>query len=131
VTGLSFRGLALAWSAALLGANPALSDEINRGRALFEPCRACHSLVSDAKAMAGPNLSGLIGRRVGGAAAFDYSPVLRQAGAQGRRWDRQLLDAFLVDPEAVFPGLWMTGPRMARAADRQALIRFLTDPASR
>ena len=39
---------------------------------------------------------------------FDYSPVLRQAGAEGRRWDEAQLDSFLTDPEEMFPGMWMS-----------------------
>ena len=110
---------------------PASADDRAQGRALFAPCRACHALDRQAPPMAGPNLAGLIGRRVAGDPAFDYSPVLRQAGAQGRRWDRAMLDAFLADPEAMFPGMWMSGRRMANAAERQALAGFLADPAAR
>ena len=47
------------------------------GAALFEPCRACHSLDPATKVMPGPNLAGLIGRKVAGDPNFDYSPVLR------------------------------------------------------
>ena len=109
----------------------ARADDLARGRALFAPCRACHALDPTASTMAGPNLAGLIGRRIAGDAAFDYSPVLRQAGAQNRRWDRAMLEAFLADPEAMFPGMWMTGRRMPEAAERWALAAFLADPAAR
>ena len=109
----------------------ARADDLARGRALFAPCRSCHALEFGGQPMPGPNLAGLIGRRVAGDPAFDYSPVLRQAGAQNRRWDRTMLDAFLADPEAMFPGMWMTGRRMPEAAERRALASFLADPAAR
>jgi cytochrome c len=101
------------------------------GRMLFEPCRACHALAPGAGAMAGPNLAGLLGRYVAGDRVFDYSPVLRQAGAENQIWTEERLDRFLTDPEAMFPGMWMTARRMDDAGERQALIRFLADPASR
>lgn len=103
----------------------------DQGRALFDECRACHSLERGAPAMAGPNLAGLIGRPVAGDPEFDYSPALRQARADGRVWTPELLDRFLVDPEAVFPGLWMTFRGLKDANDRAALIGFLRDPQSR
>jgi cytochrome c len=99
--------------------------------ALFEPCRACHSLDPAAKTMPGPNLAGLIGRKVAGDPAFDYSPVLRQARLEGRVWTREALDSFLADPEGMFPGMWMSGRPIKKDAERHALARFIADPASR
>ncbi len=101
------------------------------GAQLFEPCQACHSLDPSAKGTAGPNLSGLIGRRIAGDRAFDYSPVLRQAGAGGALWTRERLDQFLRDPEAMFPAMWMSSRPMPDAAERNALADFLADPKSR
>jgi cytochrome c len=97
----------------------------------FETCRACHSLDPAAKTMPGPNLAGLIGRKVAGDPAFDYSPVLRQARLEGRVWTREALDSFLADPEDMFPGMWMSGRPIKDDAERLALVRFIADPASR
>jgi cytochrome c len=101
------------------------------GAALFAPCRACHSLDPAAKVMPGPNLAGLIGRKVAGDPAFDYSPVLRQAREEGRIWAREALETFLADPEAMFPAMWMSAQGIRDAAERRALARFIADPASR
>ncbi|MBI5319768.1 c-type cytochrome [Bradyrhizobium sp.] len=101
------------------------------GARLFTPCRACHSLDPADRGLPGPNLSGLIGRKVGGDAAFDYSPVLRKANTDGLRWDAGKLDRFLADPAEMFPGLWMSLRGVEDAADRAALVRFVSDPASR
>jgi cytochrome c2 len=100
------------------------------GARAFTPCRACHSLDPAERGLPGPNLSGLIGRAVAGA-DFDYSPVLRKARDDGLRWDAKRLETFLVDPAAMFPGLWMSMRGIEDAAERQALVRFLEDPASR
>ena len=101
------------------------------GAKLFTPCRACHSFDAAERGMPGPNLAGLIGRKVGGDEAFDYSPVLRKANADGLRWDAERLDRFLADPAEMFPGLWMSIRGVEDAAERQALVHFLSDPASR
>jgi len=101
------------------------------GAQAFTPCRACHSLDPAERNLPGPNLSGVVGRPIGGDAAFDYSPVLRKARDEGLRWDAKRLEAFLADPAAMFPGLWMSMRGIEDAAERQALVRLLEAPSSR
>ena len=120
-----FAGLLLM----VLVSAPANAD--GGGARAFTPCRACHSLDPAERNLPGPNLSGVVGRPIGGDAAFDYSPVLRKARDEGLRWDAKRLEAFLADPAAMFPGLWMSMRGIGDAAERQALVRFLGDPASR
>jgi cytochrome c len=112
---------------ALLPAAAAQED----GARVFEPCRACHSLDPAAQGLPGPNLSGLIGRKVGGDPGFDYSPALRKARDEGLGWDASRLDTFLADPAKMFPGLWMSMRGIEDAAERQSLVRFLAEPSSR
>jgi cytochrome c len=111
-------------------ASASANAEENGARA-FTPCRACHSLDPAERNLPGPNLAGVIGRAVGGAAEFDYSPVLRKARDEGLRWEAKRLETFLADPAAMFPGLWMSMRGIEDVAERQALVRFLEDPASR
>ena len=115
---------------ALLAPLPAAAAQEDGAR-LFEPCRACHSLDPAERGRAGPNLSGLIGRKVGSDPAFDYSPALRKARDEGLSWDTSRLDAFLANPAKIFPGLWMSMRGIEDAAERQALVRFLAEPSSR
>ena len=110
---------------------PASATAEEDGARAFTPCRACHSLDPAERNLPGPNLSGVIGRAIGGAADFDYSPVLRKAREDGLRWDAKRLDAFLADPAAMFPGLWMSIRGIEDTAERQALVRFLEAPSSR
>lgn len=101
------------------------------GEQLFAPCRACHSLDPAERGLPGPNLADIVGRPIGGDEAFDYSPVLRKARADGLRWNADRLETFLADPAQMFPGLWMSMRGIEDATDRQALVRFLATPASR
>jgi cytochrome c len=110
-------------------AAPAAAED--NGARLFAPCRACHSLDPAERGLPGPNLTGLIGRKIGGDAAFDYSPVMRKARDEGLTWDNRRLETFLADPAEMFPGLWMSMRGIEDAAERQSLVRFLADPASR
>jgi cytochrome c len=121
-----FAGLLLP---AMLTAAPPAAEE--NGASLFAPCRACHSLDAAERGLPGPNLASLMGRRIGGDMAFDYSPTLRKARDEGLRWDAARLETFLADPAEMFPGLWMSMRGIEDAAERQSLVRFLADPASR
>ncbi|MDB5316066.1 MAG: hypothetical protein JWO26_3466 [Rhodospirillales bacterium] len=39
-----------------------------------------------------------------------------------------MLERFLEDPEEMYPGLWMGGNGLRRAADRAAVVEFLGRP---
>jgi cytochrome c len=107
-------------AAAILIATSAMAQD---GRAAFESrCASCHAVSAGAPAGAGPQLSGLAGRRIGGDPAFDYSPALRDA--QGA-WDAERLDRFLTDPEEMFPGLWMGGNGIDQPAARRTVVDYL------
>ena len=109
--------------AALLLAPPALAQD---GRAVFKQrCASCHSVAEGAAPMAGPSLRGVIGRRVGGDPAFDYSPVLEAARDQGDTWDAARLMRFLDDPEEMYPGLWMGANGVRDEAERRLVVEFL------
>lgn len=112
----------------IANAAPAAAED---GARLFAPCRACHSLDPSENGLPGPNLTGVVGRQVGGDRAFDYSPVLRKARDDGLRWDANRLETFLADPAGMFPGLWMSMRGIEDAAERQSLVRFLAEPSSR
>ena len=110
----------------LAAALPAAAAEADDGRAVFEArCASCHAVAAGAPPGAGPNLAGVVGRRVGGDPKFDYSPVLEGARQEGRVWDEALLEQFLADPEEMFPGLWMGNNALRAAEDRAAVAAFL------
>ncbi len=115
-------------AAVLLVVQPAAAAE---GEAVFRRhCANCHAVAAGAPAGPGPNLGGVAGRRVGGDPGFDYSPVLQAAGEAGQRWDAEMLERFLADPEAMFPGLWMGANGLREAADRAAVARYLAERAT-
>jgi cytochrome c len=117
------RSAVIAWLLAALLPGLAMAAE---GRQVFERrCASCHAAAAGAPARAGPNLAGLIGRRVAGDPEFDYSPALLAAGEAGQAWDAAMLDRFLADPEEMFPGLWMGANGLPGAADRAAVVVFL------
>ena len=97
----------------------AQAADATRGKALYElRCGGCHSLDHD---RIGPRHRGVIGRKAGAVAGFEYSRALRGSGIV---WSAQTLDAWLADPERLVPGQRMNYG-VPDAADRAALIDYL------
>lgn len=97
----------------------AQAADATKGRELYESrCTGCHSLDHD---RIGPRHRGVIGRKAGAVAGFEYSPALR---ASRIVWSPPTLDAWLADPERLIPGQRMNYS-VPDAADRAALIVYL------
>jgi cytochrome c oxidase assembly protein subunit 11 len=99
----------------LAGAPP---DAVH-GQMLFaERCSACHAVDRN---MLGPKLGGVVGRRVGTIAGYNYSAALKNADFV---WSTASLDRWLADPRAFIPGVKMP-VRVLDAPSRKDLIAYL------
>lgn len=95
------------------------STTIERGRELFQSrCASCHSLDTN---RTGPMLRGVVGRRVGEAAGYRYSPALAAAEFD---WDEARLDLWLSGPSRFILGVRMRAS-VREAGDRRAIIAYL------
>jgi cytochrome c len=113
-------------AAGAFGAEDGPCDAV-RGKAKFESkCGLCHASAPDAPHGAGPNLSGLQGRRSGTADGFKFSPAMSKAEIV---WTAETLDGFLRDPQAAVPGTVMAFAGLRSAEDRRSIRCFLI-PAS-
>jgi cytochrome c len=97
-------------------------DAPSRGRILFLKCASCHDVSTSASAKIGPNLYGVLGRKVAAQPGYPYSQALR---AQDYIWDTARLDQWLANPNAVAPGTAMAFAGIPDAADRRQLIDYL------
>ena len=86
-------------------------------------CATCHSLNAQDPPRLGPELAGVVGRKVGSVPGFHYSPGFAQADFT---WDADRLDAYLTNPQAVIPGAIMPY-RQANAETRRAIISYLEE----
>jgi cytochrome c len=109
---------ALAFTAA---ADAAPTGDPAHGQQLFSRCTACHSIDAGGPNRVGPNLHGVVGRKVAAAPGFHYSDALR---AQSFVWDDARLDRWLTDPRAMVPGTLMI-LRTPSDAERRDLIAYL------
>jgi cytochrome c len=80
----------------------ATAQSVERGQAVYQAhCAGCHSPDVHGD---GPAHRGVVGRRAGALADFDYSPALRSSKIL---WTRATLKAWLTNPEALIPGQGM------------------------
>jgi cytochrome c len=91
------------------------------GKAIFAArCAGCHALTAKS-GPAGPQLKGVLGRKIAGAADFNYSAGLK---AKTGGWAAQSLDSYLTAPATFAPGTKMFA-RLADPAERAAVIAYL------
>lgn len=108
-----------------LAVPPAQAAGESEGAALFgQHCGSCHTLVPGKPSIAGPNLSGMYGRKAA-KGEFRYSAALQ---ASGLVWNRENLDSFLAAPMSAVPGTRMP-IAMRDKAKRAAIIDYLAKAA--
>ncbi len=104
------RILATLAAAALAG--PAFADghasgDAEAGAKVFNKCKSCHMIVSDADetivkgGKTGPNLWGIFGRQAGSVDGFRYGDDLVKAGeGMPDGWSEEMFVAYVADPRA-------------------------------
>ena len=118
-------GLALVFVAvALLGAAaPAgATGNVARGQTLYKGCADCHSIDENG---VGPMHKGVVGRKAGSVAGYDYSPELKNSGIV---WTEENLDRWLTGPQAMVPETKMFFD-VPDAQDRADIIAYLKEKA--
>lgn len=92
------------------------------GGKVFKKCAACHSVDAAAGNKVGPNLHGVVGRKVASAAGFGYSPAMTGHGGE---WTDENLDKYLANPKEALPGNKMAFAGLKKQADRADVILYL------
>lgn len=86
-------------------AAPAAAQDSSAGATLFrQRCQTCHTVNPAQKALLGPNLASVFGRKAG-MTDFRYSDAMKKAGVV---WNAATLDKYLSGPPKVVPGGKMT-----------------------
>ena len=97
-------------------------SDAKKGEAVAKQCLACHSFEKGGAAKQGPNLYSVVNKDAGKVAGFAYSSGM--AGL-GKKWDFEILDAFLANPKGVVAGTKMTFAGVTRPDQRADLIAYL------
>jgi aldose sugar dehydrogenase len=86
-------------------------------------CSGCHRISDGLSHRMGPDLYKLLDRDVASAENFGaYTPALKKFGGT---WDRERLDRFLRDPQAMVPGTSMIFPGIADDRQRAAMVDYV------
>ncbi|HYC51570.1 MAG TPA: PQQ-dependent sugar dehydrogenase [Gemmatimonadaceae bacterium] len=104
------------------GASAADLDPVTRGQLVAGQCQSCHTLQSGGRAGIGPNLFGVVDRRVAAASGYQYSDALRRVGGT---WTTERLRAFVSNPEAFAPGSRMVTTGRYTSQQLDDLIAYL------
>ncbi|MCM2331842.1 MAG: c-type cytochrome [Pseudomonas sagittaria] len=113
----------LLFAALFAATSPQAEASLERGQMLFQTkCSICHYSDAAAGHAVGPNLHGVVGRRIGSAEGFAYSAAMSSSAGN---WSAERLDTFLTSPATDLPGTAMPFSGLKKAEDRQALILFL------
>ena len=106
---------------ALLGGTASAQD-VAAGEKVFAKCKICHQVGEGAKNAVGPVLNGIVGRKAGTVAGYNYSPQNKNSGLT---WDEATLKEYLKNPKAKIPGTKMIFPGLQNEADVDNVIAYL------
>lgn len=97
-------------------------DPLARGQLVAGRCQGCHTFERNGANGNGPNLYGILGRRVAAVPDFNYSQAMRGVGG---RWSEESLRRFLADPDAAVPGTSMELPAPLTPEEIDHLLVYL------
>ena len=106
---------------------PALAQDDAGQIAFNNACRTCHT-VREGDNRLGPSRSRVIGRKAGSLPNYNYSESMKKADLV---WDKQNLDRFIANPDAVVSGNNMKPyGGIASADERAKIIAYLEKAGS-
>lgn len=104
----------------LEGVKKAAASNVEAGKDVFKKCAACHTPNKGGENKVGPNLFGVIGRKLGSHAGFAYSDAVKNKGGD---WTYETLATYLHNPKDAIPGNKMA---FAGVPDNQDLVDVIS-----
>ena len=104
-------------------AGPALTGPAAAGKKVFDTqCSICHSVAPGAGGVVGPQLNGVVGRKVATIDGFNYTKAMK---SKSHVWTAGNLEIYLTDPQKFVPGTAMP-INVPAAKDRSDVIAYLS-----
>jgi len=97
------------------------------GEKQSKKCAACHNLQEGAGAKIGPDLYGVVGRKVASAAGFGYSDAMKKHGGD---WTFEQLFHFIENPRGYISGTAMSFAGIKDPQQRADLLVYLNSLGS-
>ena len=110
---------------ALLGADPGrAAGDAGKGKAAFvRQCAICHTLEEGGPNRFGPNLFGILHRKAGTVAGFNYSRAFKAAATWD--WNEDLVAGWIAAPGQMVPGTAMGVFQGVAQSDRDDIVAYL------
>ncbi|MDX2259866.1 MAG: cytochrome c family protein [Hyphomicrobiaceae bacterium] len=108
----------------VMAAVPAVAQDAVRGRHVFRKCAVCHVSNPNSTELLAPPLHNVVGRVAASLPGFQYSEIMKTAGARGLVWTKDALYYFLDRPEQFMPGTYMAFAGL-EAQERSDVIAYL------
>lgn len=95
-----------------------------KGQQLTTVCQACHTFTKGGPNRIGPNLWNIVGQPIAeDRGGFAFSPALQKHN--GQKWEPELLNHWLDDPQHFAQGTKMTFAGFPQAMNRANVIAYL------
>jgi cytochrome c len=104
------------------GIGEARAQDAAAGEKVFGVCKMCHQIGESAKNAVGPILNGVIGRKSGSVAGYNYSDANKNSGIT---WDEATFREYIKDPKAKVPGTKMIYAGLKDEQKVNDLVAFL------
>jgi cytochrome c len=98
------------------------SASVERGAQTAKECELCHNLGKGQGSKVGPDLYGVVGRKVASDPTFNYSAALK---AKGGTWTFNSLNVWLTNPRSDVPGTLMTFAGITNEKQRADVVAYL------
>lgn len=98
---------------------PAVSADVEHGKALYAACAACHQEKPGAL---GPSLKGVFGRKSAALEDFRYSNPMKRANLV---WDEANLREYIADPQAKVRGNRMPFDGLHDSKDVDDIVEYI------
>jgi cytochrome c len=100
----------------------AVAQDLAAGETSFKKCAPCHDVGEKAKNKVGPLLNGLVGRKSGTIAGYNYSDANKGAGIV---WDEAQFLEYIKDPKAKIPSTKMVFVGIKNEVEAKNLWAYL------
>jgi cytochrome c len=108
------------------------AGDADKGKKVFNKCKACHQIGGEAKNSTGPVLTGVVGRKAGTYPKYSYGKSMRKARETGLVWTEGNLDRWLKNPKKYLRKLLDTRKakakmkfKLKKQTDRDNVIAYL------
>jgi cytochrome c len=104
------------------------SASVQQGTQIAKQCELCHNLGKGQGNKIGPDLYGVVGRKVASEPGFNYSSALKDssvAKSGDGTWTFDKLNVWLTNPRADVPGTMMTFAGLPSEKQRADVIAYL------